>query len=117
MYCANTFDFKYKNEDGQEIRLPEYLAKSNLVHWLTYPTELGGEPDAIEYLGKVKKKDVYYVFRYRSVSDTLSDELKGKWLIGWSSNDGGTFSNFDRYDDFVQKTPEKTLKYIKKKLL
>lgn len=21
MYCANTFDFKYKNEDGQEIRL------------------------------------------------------------------------------------------------
>lgn len=100
-----------------ELATPEYLAKSNLVHWLTYPTELGGEPDAIEYLGKVKKKDVYYVFRYRSVSDTLSDELKGKWLIGWSSNDGGTFSNFDRYDDFVQKTPEKTLKYIKKKLL
>jgi hypothetical protein len=100
-----------------ELAKPEYLAKSDLVHWLSYPTELGKAPDEIEYLGKVRKGGVYYVFRYRSVRDTLSDELKGKWLIGWSSNDGGTFSNFDRYDDFVQKTPEKTLKYIKKKLL
>ncbi len=121
VYADNTYSMLKKlgktHLFPSELATPEYLAKSNLVHWLTYPTELGGEPDAIEYLGKVKKKDVYYVFRYRSVSDTLSDELKGKWLIGWSSNDGGTFSNFDRYDDFVQKTPEKTLKYIKKKLL
>ena len=56
-----------------------------MVHWLTYPTELGEQPDAIEYLGKVTylfKKDVYYIFRFRSDSKNLDDELRGQWLIG-----------------------------------
>ena len=100
-----------------ELSTPEYLAKSDLVHWLTYPTELGKQPDQIEFLGKVKKKEEYYVFRYMSDSDNLGDDLKNKWLIGWSNDEGGTFSNFDLYSDFEQKTLEKTLKNIKKRLL
>ena len=100
-----------------ELSTPEYLAKSDLVHWLTYPTELGKQPDQIEFLGKVKKKEEYYVFRYMSDSDNLEDDLKNKWLIGWSNDEGGTFSNFDLYSDFEQKTLEKTLKNIKKRLL
>ena len=100
-----------------ELANPEYLAKSDLVHWLTYPTELGKEPDKIEYLGKVKKKEEYYIFRYTSDSDNLGDDLKGQWLIGWSNDEGGTFSNFDLYANFEQKNIEKTLKKIKKKLL
>lgn len=101
----------------KELATEEYLAKSDLVHWLTYPTELGKQPDQIEYLGKVKKKEIYHIFRYTSDSDNLEDKLKGKWLIGWSNDEGGTFSNFDLYESFEQKTLEKTLKYIKKKLL
>lgn len=101
----------------EDLNAPEYLAKSNLVHWLIYPTELGKEPDRIEFLGKVKKKEVYYVFRFTSDSDNLGEDLKEKWLIGWSSEEGGTFSNFDLYEAFEQKTPEKTLKAIKKRLL
>ena len=101
----------------KEFSDPVYLAKSDLVHWLTYPTELGKEPDEIEYLGKVTKKEDYYLFRYTSDSDNLGDDLKGKWLIGWSNDEGGTFSNFDLYSDFEKKTPEKTLKNIKKRLL
>ncbi len=100
-----------------ELANEEYLAKSDLVHWLTYPTELGKEPDQIEYLGKVKKKEIYHIFRYTSDSDNLEDELHGQWLIGWSNNEGGTFSNFDLYSNFEQKTVEKTLKVIKRKLL
>ncbi len=100
-----------------ELANEEYLAKSDLVHWLTYPTELGKEPDRIEYLGKVKKKEIYHIFRYTSNSDNLGEDLQGKWLIGWSNNEGGTFSNFDLYSDFEQKTVEKTLKVIKRKLL
>ena len=100
-----------------ELSTPEYLAKSDLVHWLTYPTELGKQPDEIEYLGKVKKKEEYYIFRYISDSDNLGDDLKNQWLIGWSNDEGGTFSNFDLYSDFEQKTIEKTLKNIKKRLL
>ena len=100
-----------------ELANEEYLAKSDLVHWLTYPTELGKEPDKIEYLGKVKKKEIYHIFRFTSDSDNLGEDLQGKWLIGWSNNEGGTFSNFDLYSDFEQKNIEKTLKVIKRKLL
>ena len=95
-----------------------YLAKSDLVHWLTYPTELGKEPDEIEFLGKTKvKKETFHIFRFQSDSKNLSDDLVGKWLIGWSSDDGGTFSEFDLYEKFEKKTVEKTVKYIRKKLL
>ena len=99
---------------------PEYLAKSDLVHWLTYPTELGKAPDEIEYIGKITylfKREVYHVFKYRSDSETLGDDLRGKWLIGWSSADGGTFSNFDEFKKFDLGNPDKTLKNIKKKLI
>lgn len=103
-----------------ECARSEYLAKSDLVRWLTYPTELGKVPDEIVYIGKIKrlfKKEVFHVFRFRSDSDTLGDDLKNKWLIGWSSDEGGTFSNFDEYAPFAQGSTEKTLKLIKKKLI
>lgn len=101
-----------------EYASPEYLAKSDLAHWLTYPTELGKLPDEIELLGVAKVKgEVYHVFKYKSDSDTLGDDLHGEWLIGWSSDEGGTFSNFDKLSDFEKKTPKKTLKNIVKKLL
>lgn len=100
-----------------ELSNSEYLAKSDLVHWLTYPTELGKKPDQIEYLGKVKKKEEYYIFRYMSDSDNLEDNRKNQWLIGWSNDEGGTFSDFDLYSVFEKETIEKTLKNIKKRLL
>lgn len=109
---------------GKEAAFPAelandvYLAKSDLVHWLTFPTELGKAPDEIEYIGKAEiKKEKYYIFKYRSDSDNLNDGLKGKWLIGWANDEGGTFSNFDEYEKFEKDTSEKTVKYIRKKLL
>lgn len=102
----------------KEYDTPEYLAKSDLVHWLCYPTELNQKPDEIELLGKatVKKED-YFIFKYKSDSDNLTDELQNIWLIGWSGSQGSTFSEFDKLSDFEKKTPEKTVKYITKKLL
>lgn len=102
----------------KEFATPEYLAKSDLSHWLTYPTELGKIPDEIVFLGDVKVKgEKYYIFKYKSDSTNLTDDLKNEWLIGWSAKNGDTFSNFDRLCDYEQKKPEKTLKVIKKKLL
>lgn len=104
----------------RELATEEYLAKSDLVHWLTYPTELGQAPDEIAYIGKITylfKKDVYHVFKFRSCSETLGDDLRNKWLIGWSGSDGGTFSNFDEFEKFDLGSTEKTLKNIKKKLI
>ena len=100
-----------------EYAYAEYLAQSDFIRWLTHPSELGKLPDEIEYVGQVRKGGVYYVFRFRSDSENLSDELRGEWLIGWSGPHGGTFSNFDVYNDYAQESTEKTLKYIKKKLL
>lgn len=101
-----------------ELAEPVYLAKSNLVHWLTYPTELGKVPDEIEYIGCAKvKKEMFYIFKFHSDSDCLAEENKNKWLIGWSGNEGGTFSNFDHFEDYEQKTLEKTVKHIVKKLI
>lgn len=103
-----------------ELANEEYLAKSDLVHWLTYPTELGQAPDEIVYIGKITylfKKDVYHVFKFRSGSETLGDDLRNKWLIGWSGSDGGTFSNFDEFEKFDLGSTDKTLKNIKKKLI
>lgn len=126
-------DLQYANlaygslaEHGKQALFPaecataEYQAKSDLVHWLMYPTELGKAPNEIEYIGKITylfKKDVYYVFKYRSDSDTLDDEVKNQWLIGRSSENGGTFSNFDLYANYEKASIDATLKNIKKKLI
>ena len=103
-----------------EYTTEEYLAKSDLVRWLTYPTELGKVPDEIVYIGKIKqffKKEVFHVFKFRSDSDTLDDSQKNKWLIGWSSNEGGTFSNFDEFAPYEGLPTEKALKLIKKNII
>ena len=102
----------------KELSTPEYLAKSDLAHWLTYPTELGKLPNEIELLGSIKiKKEQYYVFKYKSDSDNLSEENVNEWLIGWSGENGNTFSNFDRLAEYEKKTVQKTIKNIAKKLL
>ena len=100
-----------------EYAYAEYLAQSDLIRWLTYPTELGKLPDEIEYVGRVRKGGNYYIFRFRSDSENLEEELRGEWLIGWSGPHGSTFSNFDAYSNYEQESIEKTLKTIKKKLL
>lgn len=102
----------------QELANEEYLAKSDMVHWLCYPTELGKEPYEIKLLGDCKVKgEKYFIFIYKTDSDNLDEELKNKWLIGWSSDDGGTFSNFDLFEEYDTGKPEKTVKRIKKKLI
>ena len=110
---------RYRKEKlfPSEYAYAEYLAQSDLVRWLTYPTELGTLPDEIEYVGKIKKGGFYFIFRFRSDSDNLDEELRGKWLIGWSGPHGSTFSNFAPYSNYALETTDKTLKNIKKKLL
>lgn len=100
-----------------EISNKEYLAKSRMVQWLSLPAVLNKVPDEIEYIGSTEKLDVYYIFRYKSDSDNLTEEHKNEWLIGWTSFEGNTLTRFDLYDEVVQEKTEQTLKYIKKNML
>ena len=101
-----------------ELANAVYLAKSDLVHWLVYPTELGKKPDEIEYVGNVTVEKIpYYIFKYTSDSENLDDEARGKWLIGWSAAEGNTFSEFELFSEYEAPTLDKTLKNIKKKIL
>ena len=118
-YCALKAHGKQDNFPA-DCASEEYLAKSDLTRWLMYPTELGKAPDEMEFLGKVDcpyDEAPYFVFKYRSDSDTLGEELQNKWLIGWSSEDGGTFSNFDEYALYEKDTLEATLQNILETLI
>lgn len=102
----------------KEYATPEYLAKSDLVRWLTYPSELGKVPDEISFLGITKiKGETFHIFKFKSDSENLDPDHRNVDLIGWSSDEGGTFSTFEKLSDYEKKTPEKTLRHIIKKIL
>jgi hypothetical protein len=96
------------------------LAESDMVQWLTFPTELGRAPDEIGLM-KVVPVDTglpggvydYYLFRFRTHEPHWA--AKKGWLAGVSGPFkradspttaalGETFSTFDPWDD---KNPEK----------
>ena len=121
--CAVVLYISLKKADKLDL-LPEkyaseeYIARSDMTRWLEYPTELGKTPDELEYIGKVTvKKHDFHIFRYRTDSENLKEDRRGKWLIGWSSLEGGTFSPFVDYEKYEKKTVEKTLRHIARKLI
>jgi hypothetical protein len=99
------FPEKYKTQKA--------FAESDMVSWLTYPTELARIPDSVELMKVIevdtKSKDgivEFYLFRFKSDHEDWKD--KG-WLTGVSgyfpikdkpSTDayGYTFSSFEKWD-------------------
>lgn len=97
-----------------ELRNQSALAESDLVNWLSYPSELGRPPDEIELVQAVPfhtETDAgwadYYLFRFRTEAPHWS--ARDGWLVGVSGpflrNDqptiqalGDTFSAFTRWD-------------------
>jgi len=79
----------------------EDIAKSSMLDWLIYPTELGKEPDDIELIDKLEYQGlVYYIYKFRS-----SDFRIKEYMLGVSGgyekdkitarNSGHTFSEFN----------------------
>ena len=102
----------------QELNNRDYLAKSNMVGWLCFPTELGEQPSQIEMLGTVYIDDEnYYIFKYMSNSDKLSPKLRNQWLIGFTSDTNNTFSGFDLLSEYEQEDVEATIDKIYKELM
>ena len=103
----------------EEYKSEDYISRSDLIRWLSFPSELGKAPTELEYLGEKKiRRKTFRIFRFKSDSENLSENLRGKWLIGWSAYDcGGTFSTYAEYEKYEKKTPEKTLANIAKKII
>ena len=89
----------------------EYIAKSNMVNWLIYPTELGEIPNMIELVGTYEEQnEQFYVFHFTSNKDAFK---KNEDMIGVSggyikqdlptaSNSGYTFSTFAKIEkDYI----------------
>jgi hypothetical protein len=98
----------------EEFKTQEALAESNMVNWLTYPTELGRAPDEIElmHVGAFDTETEdglidYFVFRFRTFEPHWA--AKDGWMAGISGpflrkdspstkSYGGTFSRFDPWE-------------------
>lgn len=98
------------------------LAESNMVSWLTFPTELARAPDEIELMKTVERNAgedggvfVYYVFRFKTYAPHWAAD-KG-WVAGISGPFrkadfptteawGDTFSTFTSWETF---TPDEHL--------
>jgi hypothetical protein len=135
---VRTTFYEILEEIGRENLFPkayynqESFAESNLVNWLTFPTELGRTPNDIS-LAKVVKRDMivmiddvgvekevsYYVFKFKS---THPDWESQGWMVGVSGYylnenqpqlypSGYTFSTFDPFEG---KTPEEHVDKIVK---
>jgi len=123
--------FKHLKEQKQLNRMPaefktqEALARSSMVEWLIYPTELGRPPDAIEKMGVVtintpdNGKVDYFVFRFRSDAKAFKDN---SWMAGTAGgyvqkdeptadDTGDTFSTFEKAD---AKSPAEHVERIRK---
>ena len=121
--CAAVLYFSLKKANKlelipEEYRNEEYIAKSDMTRWIEYPAQLGQSPEDLECIGSAKvKKNTFYVFRFRSQSESLDESLRGKWLICCTSLELGIFSPFADYEKYQKKTPEKTFKNIVNKLI
>lgn len=103
------------------------FAESDMVHWLTYPTELGRVPDEIQLM-KVVEVDTrtddglaaFYLYRFRSADSAWKEEgwmtgVSGYFKKGKPTTEAGgyTFSTFEKWDS---KTPEQHLAEVRKLL-
>ena len=126
--CRNWF-FRGLKEINRSALFPTALmtqrafAESDMVNWLTFPTELGRAPDEIELMAVIPSDTPsgpgeYYVFRFRTYPPHWA--AKDGWMAGiagpFLSKDapsteaqGDTFSTFAAWDS---KTPEEHLRGI-----
>lgn len=83
----------------------ELIAKSNMINWLKYPTELGKKPDIIENIGKIELEDYEcYIYKFKSIGFRINDYMLG--ISGpYPKNNitavvgGYTFSKFEKLEE------------------
>ena len=126
--------FKSKKDLSRKIRVFENLnaehlipkdlitqkdvAFSEMIEWLSYPTELDGPPDEIDVVGTIKKNGYkYYVFKFKSTAKPDKGAMIGV-SRGYKTDDitartyGFTFSEFDEIKEEWEKQAENLISFI-----
>ena len=107
------FNEKYLSDVTQES-----IAKSNMINWLMYPTELGSVPDKIELLGEfIYNNTKCYAFKFSKEGFKVEGDLLG--VSGGfpldkvsSISTGYTFSKFEKVEENWQKQAEELVNFI-----
>jgi hypothetical protein len=104
---------------GESYRMPaaartqEALARSEMVRWLVYPTELGCAPREIELMKRIRDGgNDWFVYRFRSHKDNWEAGVAGPFAVAeepTADANGGTFSDFQAAESA---TPEAHLERI-----
>lgn len=103
----------YLNDVSQES-----IAKSNMIKWLKYPTELGGNPDKIELLGEfIYNNTKCFAYKFSKNNFKISGDLLG--VSGGfpldkisSITSGYTFSKFENVSDNWEKQSNELVEFI-----
>ena len=100
----------------------EDIARSKMINWLMYPTELGDTLKDIVFVDKFEMDDMdYFIYKFTSTNDYFADKgymlgVTGGYEKGKLSVDdcGHTFSKFEPIqDDYVEQAKEIVLMIIK----
>lgn len=109
---------------GEEDKIPtkyvdtEKLAEAVMIDWLSYPTELGKEPDSITLIGTIERENlIFYIYKF--TSDKFKDRgemigLSGSFIKGsiTTSEAGFVFSKFETVKDDYKKQAEDIIELI-----
>ena len=103
----------YLNDVSQES-----IAKSNMIKWLKYTTELGGNPDKIELLGEfIYNNTKCFAYKFSKNNFKISGDLLG--VSGGfpldkisSITSGYTFSKFENVSDDWEKQSNELVEFI-----
>ena len=107
-----------KNETYLKDISQERIAKSEMINWLEYPTELGAVPDKIELLGEFNFNDQkIYAYKFSKENFKISGDLigisGGYPLDKVSSNASGyTFSDFENVEENWEEQAKKIAEKI-----
>lgn len=128
---AEDYNFSYRllqvleginkiNVYPKDLLSQERIAKSLMIDWLKYPTELNDEPEYIELVDTIKNENIiYYIFKFTAKEGSLKERgymigVSGGFYIDKisSQNTGHTFSNFETITDDYKKQAENIIKLI-----
>lgn len=96
----------------------EMIAKSSMIEWLKYPTELGKVPDEISLLGEFEfNSQICYAYKFKSNSFRTKEYMLG--IVGGyepnkttARNSGLTFSAFEIVDNDYMKQANKLAQFM-----